>query len=239
MSKIKTDDEKKNEFHFHFKDHEILNHFSYDQVEIIEFGQKGSSNGWMRYIINGYFLTVQGDFDDAVYKWNQNLNFDWLSGLNLDYFASKCQASEYGIGYKHWDKETAEVALEIHLVWDNVEEHWEGETDTERYKEDGIYKVRLKKRSEGTSYKEYKADQYKLKELVDKYQEELDESDAKNSICTEFEWLSWLSSYGHDYFSDEWYEYGDIGKTIDFRCELHLHGIKLIAEKLRELKGEK
>lgn len=64
MREVMTDQEI---FDSNFNGHEILSHFKDEVVEIIEFGKINSCVGWMKYIINGKFLMVLGDYGDAIY----------------------------------------------------------------------------------------------------------------------------------------------------------------------------
>jgi len=76
----------------HFSNgHKILKHKKYDDCEIVEFGRENSFVGWMRFVLNGNFLSVHGDYGDAIYRWHghNKLSFKWLSELGHDYFSSK------------------------------------------------------------------------------------------------------------------------------------------------------
>jgi hypothetical protein len=59
-------------------------------------------------------LTVWGDLGSAVYRWGgRECDILWIGGCNLDYFASKCDASESGRHYVTWNGEKArERAIE-------------------------------------------------------------------------------------------------------------------------------
>jgi len=221
----------------HFTGHEILEHFSNDIVEIVEFGKPNNFNGWMRYIINGKFLTVQGDYGDAVYFWSGKgtLTFEWLSGLSLDYFAGKCQASEYGSGFKSWDSDKARDYLEECIIWDKVEENWDHEIETERYKDGNISKVRLKERSEDYTIEEYNKVKEQFESMVEVGRVLAEETEVFDNCENEYGWNKWLEDYGDEVFGSDWWEFaGNVGKNIHLRCELHLHGIKLIAKLLKE-----
>lgn len=85
------------------------------------FSLDGNSMSWKRpgtvidsvnMRIEGRYLLVWGDLGDAVYCWSQPISFKFLSGLNEDYFAGKCLASEAGRGFREWNQEYAEEALE-------------------------------------------------------------------------------------------------------------------------------
>lgn len=64
-------------------------------------------NYYCRYLIEGQFLIVVGDIGEAAYGWSDLITWEFLAGLNLDYFAGKCSASEFGRGYKEWDNDVA------------------------------------------------------------------------------------------------------------------------------------
>lgn len=73
--------------------------------------QPGTSNYATVYIISKRHLIVYGDIGEAVYGWAQDLTWDWLAGLNLSYFAGKCEASEHGRRYDDWDAGVAKICL--------------------------------------------------------------------------------------------------------------------------------
>lgn len=70
-----------------------------------------STNYYVRYIIHSNVLYVSGDIGEAVYIWGQALTWEWLAGLNLDYFAEKCEASETGRDYVGWDERYGNARL--------------------------------------------------------------------------------------------------------------------------------
>ncbi|MEK6833197.1 MAG: hypothetical protein AABY32_04050 [Nanoarchaeota archaeon] len=67
-------------------------------------------------------LFVSGDLGEAVYQWSENATLEWISTLPISYFASKCQASEEGRGYKIWDAETAKEHIIDYLENDDYDE---------------------------------------------------------------------------------------------------------------------
>lgn len=82
-----------------------------------------SSNSRVHYHIHGNILSVWGDLGFAMYAWSQNISWEFLAGLNLDYFAGKCEASEVGRGFETWIEEEAKQHLTA-LVKD-----WKEETE--------------------------------------------------------------------------------------------------------------
>lgn len=74
-----------------FKDH----HYEFRGLNSVRWGGK-SSNYSVHYVIYGSVLFVCGDLGEAVYCWSSNITWEFLAGLDLVYFHSKCQASESG-----------------------------------------------------------------------------------------------------------------------------------------------
>jgi len=96
-----------------FKNHEAVFDFNLNQLT---FKEPETTNWYIKYsIINDRYLVVIGDLGDAIYHWNDKITFGWISGLNLDYFAGKCQASEEGRGFKVWSSEKAKETLKWHI----------------------------------------------------------------------------------------------------------------------------
>lgn len=69
------------------------------------------------YIIRRGYLYVSGDLGEAIYQWNSMIDLKFLAECDLDYFASKCQASEKGTHFEHWYREKAE-----HWIRNNLKE---------------------------------------------------------------------------------------------------------------------
>lgn len=93
-----------------FKDH-VAKFSTEGRFQTLEWGKPGTSNYWSRFIISGGTLIVYGDVGDAIYTWSDKLTFQWLSKLNLGYFAGKCQASENGRQNQEWDAAEAKRQL--------------------------------------------------------------------------------------------------------------------------------
>jgi len=90
--------------------------------EILVWAKPKSSNYAMQYVLlprgptGAMCLVVTGDLGEAVYVWYGAVTYDRIAGMNLGYFASKCEASETGRGFKTWDPDQARAVLL---------EHWE------------------------------------------------------------------------------------------------------------------
>lgn len=87
-----------------------------DEIEVLTWKNPDNSNYWCRYMILRNTLFVQGDIGEAIYTCGQQLQWSWLAGLDLDYFAGKCQASETGRLYKGWDAHLAQERFKEFLA---------------------------------------------------------------------------------------------------------------------------
>ena len=112
-----------------------------------------SSNSRVHYHIHGNLLTVWGDLGFAMYAWSQEISWVFLAGLNLDYFAGKCEASEVGRGFETWVEEEAKQHLTALCVnWrDEVEEGDPDPPPLRMVKEDGGFEA-LSTSEEWTSW---------------------------------------------------------------------------------------
>src|SRR4051812_46241542 len=72
------------------------------KVTVLEWAEPGTFIFRVVYVILRHSLIVYGDIGEAVYQWSGNIGLEFLSNLNIDYFASKCEASEYGRGGREW-----------------------------------------------------------------------------------------------------------------------------------------
>jgi hypothetical protein len=80
--------------------------------EELVWSKPGSGINRVDYIQRAGRLFVCGDLGEAVYGWRQAASpLKWIAGLDYDYFAGKCEASETGRGFKDWDCDTATRAL--------------------------------------------------------------------------------------------------------------------------------
>lgn len=101
-----------------FKDHVVKDHVRMSigmaghEFEMIIWKQPGTRIYQVNYSRLDNVLTVSGDLFEAVYSWSEVRDLRWISGLDLSYFASKCQASENGRGYKDWNRDKAREWLD-------------------------------------------------------------------------------------------------------------------------------
>jgi hypothetical protein len=101
-----------------FKDHvpavqEFNNAGDPDQnLTFIRFRKPDTFTYACDFLLVGGRLFVTGDLGAAVYAWGRLLDLQWLAGLDLDYFAEKCEASENGRGHREWD--SREVTEHLH-----------------------------------------------------------------------------------------------------------------------------
>lgn len=101
-----------------FKDHRIIFHETFEsnlgKIETLRWQKPGTSIYMVDYVLKGATLFVSGDIGDAVYCWyGPNLSLKAISGMSIDYFHGKCQASEFGRSLKcyEWDESEAEKTV--------------------------------------------------------------------------------------------------------------------------------
>ncbi len=95
-------------------------------MEFLRWRKPGTCIYGVDYLRLSNLLYVSGDLGEAIYGgWDKGYPLEWIAGLNLDYFAQKCQASETGREYYEWDEKTARKRL---LGW---MENWEDPKDQE------------------------------------------------------------------------------------------------------------
>ena len=216
-----------------FKDHVAVNSEAQSHlgtVTVIEWAKPGTWVDHIRYFIHGATLMVYGDLGEAVYRWSGKLSLPFLAGCNLDYFRSKCQASEYGRGGKEWDEDAARENLQYYID-DAISEFLEF---NEHRGKDG----RFKKRPKCTA------------------QEFIDSFTCEEALHNQFEWNRVLIDNDHQRmlipgttaFSNKDGKRGifisleerwDIGMVPAYRLQLHLWGLKLANEQCeRRLSAE-
>lgn len=91
-------------------------------------------------LLDSGHLVVTGDLGDAIYFVGapNERGIVWFARCDLQYFASKCVASEHGRGYESWDRELAEIRIrerylnprdegfKRQLLTGGEFEHWDG-----------------------------------------------------------------------------------------------------------------
>lgn len=97
----------------HFKNHVV----EQEHESEIVWATPGTGTNRVVYRLMVGSLFVSGDLGHAIYQWTQPISWPFLAGLELDYFASKCEASEVGRNYETWTLETAQARL-VELVND-------------------------------------------------------------------------------------------------------------------------
>lgn len=115
-----------------------------------------TSNYFCGYLKYRRMLFVYGDIGEAVYGWSSSIDWAFLAGLELDYFAGKCFASETGRRFRGWDPCKAQKHLDdllnqdpqIRKRFDRVEEpcyvqrcdwhHWLSQYGNDVFGDSGI-----------------------------------------------------------------------------------------------------
>ena len=202
----------KKDYEYHVATHTVFK--SEDgQIEYLLWKKPGTSNYMVTYIIAGGYLYVSGDLGEAIYQWSDRISFEWLAKLDLYYFSSKCQASEYGRGYKEWCSTEAEEDVKIML---------------EEASENGDC-VCTEEDEECKCFEKHK------KELWDKFKE----TRGDWNLRSKEEWHMWCQESAEEVLGPDWWEsVGQIGEIISPRCELHLLGLKMADAKLKVNKEE-
>ncbi|MHB9074626.1 MAG: hypothetical protein ACYC6G_14005 [Desulfobaccales bacterium] len=91
------------------------------EIEFLRWGQPGTCVNRINYLRCSNQLFVCGDLGEAIYGgWDKGYPLEWIAGLDLSYFAGKCQASETGREYFEWSEEEARKRLTDYFNnWDN------------------------------------------------------------------------------------------------------------------------
>lgn len=83
--------------------------------KMVIFMKPGTGMYYVKLVLSGGTLFVDGDIGSAAYRWNCVLGWESFLGFSLDYFAGKCEASEKGRRYTTWNSEIARWYLDDHL----------------------------------------------------------------------------------------------------------------------------
>lgn len=91
-----------------WKDHVATYVKHSDSLETLQWKNPESSHFAIWYVRQHGALMVWGDLGAAVYRWYPDVNMRSIANTNLDYFVSKCEASEDGRKPYRWDSQEAE-----------------------------------------------------------------------------------------------------------------------------------
>ena len=93
-----------------------------DDIEVLYWKKPDSAIYGVIYMMKYNSLFITGDLGEAVYCWSSPEKLKWVANLDLQYFASKCKASENGRGNKEWDPDYTENKLKEYMK-DNFDEN--------------------------------------------------------------------------------------------------------------------
>lgn len=192
-----------------FQDHRAARVVFADGVEQISWRKPGTGIDSITFLIHGPHLIVTGDLGDAIYTRECGWKF-WAS-CDLDYFASKCVASETGRLSREWDDDRAELYLASVF-----------ETTVDGLRDDGSSDAVAPMAVEDDDDAEGVRTELRA----------FRERGGASALHSEFEWVSWLHENGHDVFGDDYYEHGAVGKDVSHRCLIHLEGLKAAVRQL-------
>lgn len=216
--------------------------------ELIVWKRPGSGIFAIHYLLYHSVLFVTGDLGEAVYRWSQPISVPFLAGCNIDYFESKCVASESGREYRDWSEEECLTRIEEHLreaVIDALD--LDQEVIEEEIREE-LYEAHAKEHPDDEDY-EPGAD--RVRELAQQHYDDLIQKHLKGeggnesvtALVEAAEWAKkaaigksdWQEFMGGEecrtLFGDAFYEYAPgMGETISLRCYAHLEGLRMIYE---------
>ncbi|MHA1470165.1 MAG: hypothetical protein ACTSSP_06330 [Candidatus Asgardarchaeia archaeon] len=213
--KMKREEENK-QIEGWFKDHEAQ-YFSYSDngpsMEMLVWAKPGTGVYKVAYarIYNTLFVT--GDLGSAVYRWSGEISLRSISSkFSLDYFASKCEASEHGRGYTMWDPDEALQYVKEHL--------------SEAASADDCFKCTCPPETDTCRC---------IEDYADKKWEEFQDESGEYAVCHKEEWLVWCRQHGNKILGNYYYEWaGSVGEKIDIRCNSHLIGLKMAMKQIKE-----
>lgn len=90
---------------------EVLNLATDTGPTIIQWRNPGTTIYLVRYLLYSNSLIVLGDIGTAIYKFDCAIDVDFFDAMSVDYFSSKCSASEFGLLYRSWCVERAKDSL--------------------------------------------------------------------------------------------------------------------------------
>ncbi len=191
-----------------FKDHRAERTLFAGGVERIYWRKPGTGIDAIMFLVHGPHLIVTGDLGDAIYTREHGWNF-WAS-CDLDYFASKCVASDTGRLAREWNSDRAELYI-AEVLGTTVDGLRDSSSAAQGHADEDDEDERTWKQSSLDAFRE---------------------RDGASALDDEYSWVAWLRENGVDVFGGDYYEYGAVGKDVSYRCLMHLEGVKAAARQL-------
>jgi hypothetical protein len=99
-----------------FKNHIVKAHVHHGKVEQFVWGEPGTRNCKIQYLLHNNYLYVSGDLGEAIYEWSEDVSLKFLADCGMDYFGGKCRASSEEPKGKTWDRDKVKNWIEARLA---------------------------------------------------------------------------------------------------------------------------
>jgi len=197
-------------FKDHVAKHSVFRNNCGEEIERIVWGKPGTNIDRIIFTLDKTYrnLIVSGDLGEAIYHWNGPITgFGFFNNMDIQYFESKCLASENGKRDKEWDPESAKLSFKDILT--NLFEPDEDREDEEEY-------------DQKKAMEEFAEEKYK--EIIDEYSESI--------FDCEYSYMDFLENYGAEELGSDYYECSNIGMVISLRCHSYLTGLNMACKQL-------
>jgi hypothetical protein len=213
MSSVKINSELDNRF----IKHQLYTELDQDNLKVYNYKEEHSNHGSMKIIITSNDVIIIGDYGDAIYGSFSKPSLEWLSSLDLVYFKNKCKSSEVGKDYIEWNTNEAYKNFKEYFVeFFGYTKYSDSDSDSDS----GIGWDSMSDEEQ----MEFSVNQLSLLDTPIELEEITEYLQCKE------DWVYYIndnlelivSIFGCDY----WEFLYDLGDLIDYRCILHLEGIR-------------
>jgi hypothetical protein len=180
-----------------------------EPIEVLRWAKPGTFAYRVDYLLQSGHLFVSGDLGSATFATYSGATLHWWARCDLDYFASKCEASERGRFFKDWDSDLARRHVRSYLVDRDADE---GAVPRETDDEDAYWG------REPTTTRGRFAKTGGWRALGD----------------DQHEWIEWLREHGSEVGGSDWWDSGlaSAGEVISVRCHGMLAGLKMAVRQI-------
>lgn len=188
-------------------------------IKTLTWQQPNTSIYSIHYCIWGRNLAVFGDLGEAIYSWSSNVDWDFLSSCNLDYFHGKCRASECGSSFNYWEPDEV-------LKW------WDEQIEQRAYE---IYENQAT--PDNPQWKDIP--QQKRKKLIleskETFNNTFDPYSKHPPFYSKDEFVMFLYDHHNELLESgiDPCDMGSVGEVINPRCVSHWLGIRMAVEQKR------
>ncbi len=188
-----------------------------EDLETLQWKNPAENHFAIFYVRQHGCLMIWGDLGSAVHRWYPDMSMESMADTSLDYFVSKCEASEEGRKPYAFDYKEAEKDIKQYFDEFAKDRNHEYEPDPDV--------------------------KWANEELIGRAKQEMlfDYWNGHGNLEDQYTWVAWMRDHADEVFGDDWWDGGfpvDCGEKLSERTKLHHDGLKAAFKQLNKNKEE-